>query len=55
MREDGRWKFWRLTVNAWTQVDQIPWKGERTLPERPPYTTPPADTRPFDEQGQDPF
>ncbi|MXO87402.1 nuclear transport factor 2 family protein [Alteraurantiacibacter aestuarii] len=55
IREDGRWKFWRLTVNAWTDVDQIPWKGERTLPQRPPYRSEPADTRPFHEQSQDKF
>jgi len=55
VKEDGRWKFWRLTVNAWTEVDQVPWKGERTLPQRPPYRSEPADTRPFDEQSHDPF
>lgn len=53
VRRNGRWKFYRLTVNAWTAVDQVPWKGERTLPQRPPYKSPPADTRPFDEQSGD--
>ena len=43
----------RLHVNAWTGVDQIPWKGERTLPMRPPYKPEAADTRPFDEQTKD--
>jgi len=55
IKEDGRWKFFRLHVNAWTDVDQVPWKGDRTLPQRPPYKVPPADTRPFDEQTKDPF
>ena len=50
---NGRWKFLRLVVNAWTAVDQVPWKGERTLPMRPPYKSPPADTRPFDEAAGD--
>ena len=30
IKEDGRWVFHKLTVNAWTAVDQIPWNGERT-------------------------
>jgi hypothetical protein len=49
VKRNGRWKFYRLTINAWTAVDQVPWKGERTLPMRPPYRPEPADTRPFDE------
>ena len=53
IKEDGRWVFARLTVNAWTAADQVPWKGERTLPMRPPYKSEPADTRPFDEQTGD--
>jgi hypothetical protein len=53
VRRGGRWKFYRLHVNAWTAVDQVPWKGERTLPMRPPYKPIPADTRPFDEQTRD--
>ena len=55
VKRNGRWKFYRLHVNAWTDVDQVPWKGDLTLPQRPPYKSPPADTRPFDEQTQDPF
>ena len=34
-RKEGRWKFQSLSVNAWTQLDDIPWKGDITLP-RPP-------------------
>jgi len=55
VREDGRWKFLRLHVNAWTQADQVPWKAERTIPLRPKHVPPPADTRPFHEQAGDPF
>ena len=55
VKRNGRWKFYRLHVNAWTQADQIPWKGERTLPMRPRHTPPPADTRPFDVQTRDPW
>jgi hypothetical protein len=49
----GRWKFQRLHVNAWTSADQVPWKGERTMPDRPRHISPPADTRPFDQQTND--
>jgi hypothetical protein len=53
VKRNGRWKFYRLVINAWTAVDQVPWKGERTLPMRPPYRPEPADTRPFDERTRD--
>lgn len=55
VKRNGRWKFFRLHVNAWTAADQIPWKGERTMPVRPRHIPPPADTRPFDEQTNDPW
>jgi hypothetical protein len=34
-RKEGRWKFQSLSVNGWTQLDDIPWQGEITMP-RPP-------------------
>jgi len=34
-RKEGSWKFQNLSVNAWTQLDDIPWQGELTLT-RPP-------------------
>jgi len=55
VKRDGRWKYFRLHVNAWTTADQVPWKSERTMPERPRHAAPPADTRPFSEQTQDPW
>lgn len=55
IKEDGRWKFRKLHVNAWTAPDQVPWKGERTLTKRPDYTVPPADDRPHHETLDDPF
>ena len=55
VKRDGRWKFFRLHVNAWTQADQVPWKGEMVMPERPRHASPPADRRPFSEQANDPF
>ena len=55
VRRNGRWKFFRLHVNAWTAMDQVPWKGERTMPDRPRHVSPPADTRPFDERTNDPW
>ena len=36
-RKEGRWKFQGLKVNAWTQLDDIPWQGEITVT-RPPVT-----------------
>ena len=55
VKRDGRWKFFRLTVNAWTSANQVPWKGERTMVPRPMHKPEPADTRPFDEQTRDPW
>jgi hypothetical protein len=34
-RKEGSWKFQSLMVNAWTQLDDIPWQGEVTI-RRPP-------------------
>jgi hypothetical protein len=34
-RREGRWKFQSLSVNAWTQLADIPWQGEITM-SRPP-------------------
>jgi hypothetical protein len=34
-KKEGRWKFQSLMVNAWTQLDDIPWQGEIKLA-RPP-------------------
>jgi hypothetical protein len=34
-KEDGVWVFKSLKVNAWTAVDQVPWKGKITMPARP--------------------
>jgi hypothetical protein len=33
--KEGRWKFQSLTVNAWTQLEDIPWQGEITMPVPP--------------------
>jgi hypothetical protein len=38
-RKEGSWKFQSLTVNAWTQMDDVPWKGERLIA-RPPVAPP---------------
>lgn len=37
-RKEGRWKFQSLSVNAWTQLDDIPWQGEIRM-QRPPRPT----------------
>lgn len=55
VRREGRWRFFRLHVNAWTQPDQVPWKGEMVMPQRPRHQPPPADRRPYSEQVKDPF
>jgi hypothetical protein len=55
VKRDGRWVFLRLHVNAWTAADQVPWKGEVRLDNRPGNPSPPADRRPFLEQSRDPW
>jgi hypothetical protein len=35
VKRDGRWLFHSLHVNAWRARDDVPWKGEVTLAERP--------------------
>ena len=35
VKEDGRWVFQSLHVNAWRGRDDVPWKGDVTLAERP--------------------
>ncbi|HVV93301.1 MAG TPA: nuclear transport factor 2 family protein [Hyphomicrobiales bacterium] len=35
IKENGVWVFQSLRVNAWTTVDQVPWKGKITMPPRP--------------------
>ena len=55
VKRNGRWKFFRLHVNAWTSAEQVPWKAERTMVPRPQHKSPPADTRPFSEQTGDPW
>lgn len=49
VKRDGRWVFYTLFVNAWTGLDQVPWKGERTMVPRPNNMQPPAETRPFNQ------
>lgn len=34
-RENGKWLFKSLHVNAWTEADQVPWKGDKLLKPRP--------------------
>ena len=55
VKRDGEWKFFRLHVNAWTKLDQIPWKSERTMTPRPINNAAPVDARPFLEQMKDPW
>jgi hypothetical protein len=40
VKQGGRWLFKSLHVNAWTGMDQVPWKGEIRMKARP--TVPPA-------------
>lgn len=49
VKRNGRWVFYSLFVNAWTELDQVPWKGERTMVPRPQHKQPPAETRPFSQ------
>jgi hypothetical protein len=55
VKRDGVWKFYKLHVNAWTAMDQIPWKAERKMVPRPRNPAPPVDVRPFMEQMKDPW
>jgi hypothetical protein len=34
VKREGVWLFKSLKVNAWTSRDQVPWKGEITMPQR---------------------
>src|SRR5690242_7945283 len=38
-KKNGVWLFKHLQVNAWTNRDQVPWKGELKIPAKP--TAPP--------------
>lgn len=40
-RKEGVWRFQSLEVNAWTEKDQVPWKGEVRIAGRPQYTPKP--------------
>ena len=41
-KKEGPWRFQSLTVNAWTAADQVPWKGEFLMKERPKHAPPPV-------------
>ncbi|MEY2853244.1 MAG: hypothetical protein RL030_376 [Pseudomonadota bacterium] len=46
---NGNWLFKTLHVNAWTDMDQVPWKGELTMKPRPVVamdTKSPVDAKP---------
>ena len=34
-KKEGRWLFQSLKVNAWTAMDQVPWKGDILMKGRP--------------------
>ena len=42
IKENGVWVFQSLRINAWTTVDQVPWKGKITMPPRPGMPPKPA-------------
>jgi hypothetical protein len=49
-RETGRWLFKTLRVNAWTEADQVPWKGDIVMKGRPkPLAAAPENTAPEKE------
>ncbi len=41
-KKEGVWRFQSLKVNAWTAADQVPWKGEMLLRERPAHRPEPV-------------
>ncbi len=55
VKRNGRWVFLSVVVNAWSAVDQVPWRGADKKMARPPNNSPPADTRPFFVQSKDPW
>jgi len=42
-KKEGRWLFQSLTVNAWTSMEHVPWKGDILL-NKPPVAPPAAPT-----------
>ncbi|MBN8830284.1 MAG: hypothetical protein J0G94_06555, partial [Sphingomonadales bacterium] len=40
--KEGPWRFQSLHVNAWTAADQVPWKGELLLKQKPRHVAPPV-------------
>ncbi|HTY51263.1 MAG TPA: nuclear transport factor 2 family protein [Steroidobacteraceae bacterium] len=45
-RIDGRWVFTSLRVNAWTDMEQVPWKAELRMKPRPAVPPAPAASAP---------
>lgn len=43
VKQDGRWLFKSLHVNAWTAMDEVPWKGEIRMKGRPTMPPPAGD------------
>jgi glutathionyl-hydroquinone reductase len=41
-RKEGVWRFQSLQVNAWTEADQVPWKGEMLLRRKPRHQAEPV-------------
>lgn len=41
-KESGKWLFKQLTVNAWTEMESVPWKGEVNMPVSPRAPVPNA-------------
>ena len=41
-KKEGPWRFQSLKVNAWTEADQVPWKGELLLAKRPVHKAEPV-------------
>ncbi len=39
-RETGKWLFKTLKVNAWTAMDQVPWKGDIVMKGKPKLPAP---------------
>ena len=41
-KKEGVWRFQSLHVNAWTAADQVPWKGEILLKQKPSHQAAPV-------------
>ena len=50
VKQNGVWLFQHLQVNAWTNRDSVPWKGELKIPAKPTAPPTPPEFMPRDKK-----